>query len=385
MKNAKNIDGISPPPEPRQKAPEKSDVMSRAKFALITMIGIPYALYIAWSFFLLAILPDGSGTWDSFVPIGKLIAMMGALGFVLVGSVAVMRIGKTGTVPDAVRYTGLARIGLFILPGLLMSGFVPYWIVQEPALNLDVISPAETVELIAPLSITFSTQRAVDTLKRRGLGVKSFEWDFDSDGEVNEETVTPESTAYFDRQGGYNVSVRLRLSDGSSRKLTRRIVIPKAVFSYTPFVPVVDEPIKFSVSHLIPESKDIHVREVQWDFNEDGIPDETGSALETTHTFLTIGEHKVDVTIFFTNQTQNSYSRILEIREPLPNPFPVSIETTPDFLESPPPFQVIFRLVTEEPLQEITWDFDDNTPEEKGDRIGHTFRNRRVYQVKASA
>lgn len=385
------VDGITPPaPEKKPEevtAPNKpnKEVLSRAKFVLVVFFVIPYLLYVTWSFFLLAVLPDSTGGWDSFIPLGKLVAMIGAISFVLVGAFGVMRIGKSGPVNDNIRYAGLARVGFFILPGLLISGFVPYWIVQEPSLALLVTSPPANVELVAPLSITFSAEEATDILKRKGLQVKSYQWDFNSDGEVNEETVTPQATAYFDRQGGYNVAVTLRLNDGSSRRLSRRVVIPNAVFSYTPFVPVVDEPIRFSVAHLVPESRDVQVREVQWDFNEDGIPDETGSALETTHTFLRTGDHKVSVTIFFTNQTQNNYFRTLSIREPLPNPFPVSIETTPDFLESPAPFQVVFRLETQEPLQEVKWDFDDNSPEEVGQRIGHTFRDRRVYQVKAYA
>lgn len=388
-----NIDGISPPKpqdseQEKQSNPSKDpekEVLSRAKFALVTIIALPYVLYTLWSLFLLAVLPDTQGTWDILIPIGRLVAMIGAGALLLAGAFAVMRIGKTGGAADTTRYMGLLRIALFVVPGLALSAFVPYWIAQEPPLRLDVTRPEPQVELVAPISITFSAENALAVLRRRGLDVRSYEWDFNSDGEVNEETVTPQATAYFDRQGGYNVRVTLRLNDGTTRRLSRRVVIPNAVFSYTPFVPVVDEPIVFSVAHLVPRDRDVSVREVQWDFNQDGIPDETTTSLETTHTFLRTGQQLVSVTIFFTNQTQNSYNRILDIQEPLPNPFPIAIETIPEFLESPPPFQVVFRLVTEEPLQEVKWDFDDNSPEEVGERVGHTFRSRRVYQVKASA
>lgn len=392
-----NVDGITPPdanPEPPKPSPKpKADKpapkeanaakLSRAKFALVTLISMPYLLYFAWSFFLLAVLPDASGTWDSLIPVGRLVAMFGAAALGFVALIAFMRVGKSGGTSDSVRYGGLARIALFILPGLLMSGFVPYWISQEPNLPLGVVSPDITSDLVAPISITFTAEEATAILQRRGLETKSYEWDFNGDGVANEETVTPQSTAYFDKQGGYNVRVTLRLGDGSSRTISRRIVIPNAVFSYTPFIPVVDEPIKFSVVHLVPE--DVEVREVQWDFNNDQIPDESTTALETTHTFLRTGPQPVTVTISFFNQTQNTYVRTLDIQEPLPNPFPISIDTTPEFLESPPPFQVVFRLETDEPLQEVKWDFDDGSPEETGERVGHTFRSRRVYQVKATA
>lgn len=389
---APNVDGIGPSQEspeetggPAAEQKKNAAVLSRARFALITMIGMPYLIYMFWSFFLLAVLPDASGEWDSLIPFAKLLAMIVGIAFVLGSLFAVMRVGKAAGASDRVRYMSFARIGAIALPALLMSGFVPYWITQEPPLTLYVSSPAPGTDLVAPISISYDASDAVEIMERQGLTTKLFNWDFNGDGKFDLESVTPEGTAYYDRQGAYNVSVTLQMSDGSKRTVRRRLVIPQAVFSYTPFIPVVDEPIKFSVAHLIPELDDFAVRDVQWDFDQDGIPDEVSTELETSHTFLRTGPQRVAVTIFFTNQTQNTYVRILDIQEPKPNPFPVDIETTPAFLESPPPFQVVFRIVSDEELQEVTWDFDDGSPEEIGDRVGHTFRNRKVYQVKARA
>lgn len=390
-----NVDGIGPSTPPEENAQENvqevksatnsDSPVSRARFAIITLFGLPYVLYFAWSFFLVAVLPDASGTWEPLIPFAKLIAMIVGGGLTLVSLFAVLRIGKAADTSDEVRYMSFVRIGIVVLPPLLLSLFVPYRITQEPPLPLNVISPPPGVELVAPLSMQFDASEAVVILQRQGLETKSFKWDFNGDGQFDQETVTPQANAYFDRQGGYNVSVTLSLSDGSTRTIRTRIAIPQAVFSYTPFIPVVDEPIKFSVAHLIPEVAGLEVRDVQWDFNNDNIPDETSSQLETTHTFLKTGPQQVAVVITFTNQTQNTYVRILDIQPPKPNPFAVDIETTPEFLESPPPFQVVFRIVSETPLQEVKWDFDDRSPEEVGDRVGHTFRNRKVYQVKASA
>ncbi len=386
-----NVDGITPSPnegdpkvDPISKE-KKAGAVSSARFALLTLVGIPYVIYIAWSLFLLSVLPDGSGKWDYLIAYEKLISMSFGMALVLAGLFAILRIGKASGAADRVRYGGFFRIVLFIVPGIALSGFVPYWIVQEPPLPLIISSPAPGTEYVAPLSISYSAEEASAILKRRGINTKTYKWDLSGDGNFDQETVTPESTAYYDRQGGYNVSVTLELSDGSTRTIQKRMVIPQAVFSYKPFIPVVDEPIVFSVSHLIPDERNYEVREVQWDFNEDGIPDESSISLETTHTFLKTGPQRVTVTILNTNQTQQQYFRVLDIQNPLPNPFPVSIETVPTFLESPPPFQVVFRLVTDEPLQDVKWDFDDSSPEESGDRVGHTFRSRKVYQVKAKA
>ncbi len=385
-----NIDGITPvtagKPQAKNVPPKdpKAAVLSRAKFALITLVGLPYILFILWSFFLLSVLPDASGRWDMLVPFANLLSMVFGMALFLAGLFAVLRIGKAGSASDNVRYMGFARAGIFIVPGLLLAGFVPYWISREPPLSLVVTSPPAGTELIAPVSVSFSAAEASEILKRKGLTTKSYVWDFNADEKTDEETVTPEATAYFDRQGGYTVIVNLNLSNGSTRVIRSRVVIPKAVFSYAPFFPVVDEPVKFSVAHLIPEAKEIEVRNVQWDFNDDGIPDETSMSLETTHTFLRTGDQRVTVVISYTNQTQNTYFRTLTINKPLPNPFPVSIETTPEFLENPVPFPVVFQLITDADVQEVKWDFDDGSPEEIGRRVGHTFRSKKIFQVKAT-
>lgn len=263
-----------------------------------------------------------------------------------------------------------------------MSMLVPYMITQEPILKLQIVLPEPGTELVAPLSVTFSTEEALGILRRRGMKAVSLRWDFDGDGEVNEETVTPTATAYFDRQGGYNIVVDILLNNGDTRTLRRRLVIPNAVFSHNPVLPIVDDPVQFSIAHLVPE--DVKLREVQWDFDADGIPDYTGTDLSVVHTFLRTGPQEVTVVILFDNQTQQTFYRTLDIGAPAPLPFPVTIDTTPSFLEGPPPFQIVFSVNTEEPLQEVVWDFADGT-REVGDRLGHTFDARGTYQVRAEA
>ncbi len=385
----RSVDGITPPsapPAPTPSSPilQDASAIARARFALLTLVGLPYVLYIIWSVFLLSVLPDPMGKWDALIPFEKLLSIVVSVGMLLAGLLAFIRIGKSGHADDRVRKMSMIRIALFIVPGIALSMFVPYYIAQEPALPLMITSPEGNPELVAPISITYSAKEATEILARRGLKVQTYKWDLTGDGTVDLESVTPEATGYYEQAAGYNVSATLDLGGGKSRVIRRRVVIPNAVFSYTPFVPVVDEPVTFSVAHLVAEEQKQDVREVQWDFNQDGIPDETSVSLEASYTFLTTGEEVVSVTILFLNQTQNSYQRALTINPPSPNPFPVTIETTPDFLESPPPFQVVFRIVTEEPLQQVEWDFGDGTVD-VGERVGHTFNNRKVYQVKASA
>jgi len=384
------VDGITPPstpPAPKkpvQKQPSNDELLSRAKFALLAIIAIPYTLYIGWGLFLLIVLPDQSGKWEFLIPYGKLSAMIAAAILIMAALYMVLRIGKSSGADDKIRIGSFFRIAIFMVPGLLISAAVPFTITQEPTLTLQVSSPLPGTELVAPLSVTYSAEAATAILKRRNLSVINYTWDFTGDSVPNDETVVPTSTAFYDRQGGYNTTCIMKLSDGSSRTLRLRIVIPNAVFSYTPVIPTIDEPIRFSVAHLIPDEK-VEIREVRWDFNNDNIPEETTKELETVHTFLSTGDHTVSVTIVYENQTQSYFFRTLNVQKPAPQPFVATILTTPEFLESPSPFQVVFRIQTDEPLVDVKWDFDDASPEEEGERVGHTFKDRRLYQVTARA
>ena len=200
-----NVDGISPtsdaPKQPEAEQPaqpssaevkKQQQAMSSARFVILLLFGLPYLLYCMWSFFLLAVLPDGSGTWDALIPYAKLLAMVGGGVLALGGLFAFIRVGKATKAADDTKIKGLVRIGLVILPGIALSMFTPYWISQEPPLRLQITSPKPGIELVAPLSVSFSAEEAVGILQRRGLSTKSFQWDYTGDGTTNEETVTPQ-------------------------------------------------------------------------------------------------------------------------------------------------------------------------------------------------
>ena len=392
------VDGITPAPEPAAPEPtpavapappspspenpdERKRMVSRLKFVLVLFILLPYACYAAWSFFLLSVLPDPTGNFDMLIPVGKLVAMFAAGLFLLAAGIGVMRAGKNSDLSDRVRYTSFVRLGLFAAPGLILSVYVSLTIGGEPALSLTIAAPPRGTDLVAPVSISYSAESAVAILSRRGLKPLTYDWDFNGDGKVDQQTVLPLADALYDRQGTNLVTVKIALNNGSSRTLTMRITIPHAVFSYTPVKPVVNDAVRFSVAHLIPTlANDVTVRDVQWDFNGDGVTDQAGTTLQATHTFLRTGPQDVSVTILYSNQTQSSFVRTIIVKDPDPLPFPVRIQTTPEFLESPPPFQVLFHVETDEPVQDILWDFSDGS-KDVGDRVGHTFREKGLFPV----
>ncbi|MFA7681935.1 MAG: PKD domain-containing protein, partial [Candidatus Peribacteraceae bacterium] len=375
-----SIDGIAPPPPvPLAGDNVPPELTKRMKRILIVMITVPYVLFVGWCIFLLAIFPNRTGAFQQLLMPGAMSCLVAALILLGGGAVAFRRILRKG-IPVKVRSFGALRAIAFIAPGLILCGVVPVVITGEPPLGIDIIDPVDATELIAPLPVTFSVQKSVEILQRRGLQSLEYAWDFDGDGEENDRTVVPTTTALFDRSGAYTIAVVIYLSDGTNRVVRSRLAISQEQFSVSPQRPGVDEPVRFSVAHLVEDPE--MIQEVQWDFDEDGIIDVVTDLTETAHTYLRTGKVNVTALVKFENQTQKQYARQIEIYEPQSPPFPVVLISEPENLISPAPFGTIFHIESEVPIADVIWDFGDGD-KSKGMRVGHNFQRRGVYQVKA--
>lgn len=350
----------------------------RMKTILIVLVGVPYFCFAGWALFLISILPNRTGSYQKLLVPGLVSSAVVAGIFLLVILFGLKRIMRKG-IPVKIRVFGALRLFAFITPGLILCALIPSLITREPSLGIDITDPTEIKEIVAPLPITFNLENSVAILQRRGLSIQNYSWDFDGDGVENESTATPIATAIFERPGAYDVIVTLSLSDNTSRIVARRIVIQTAVFSYSPVRPGAEEPIRFSVAHLVDDSK-AEIKEVQWDFDGDGIIDETTLQPDTIHSYLRTGKVTVSVTLKLANQTQNVYRKEIEIFDPQLPPFPVKIVSEPEILVSPAPFGTIFRIETDEPIDDVIWDFGDGE-KKKGERVGHTFQQKGIFQI----
>ena len=382
----KMVDSITESPEPEGEVnktvtPTKvsEDLTARMGFTLLVFFGVPYGLFIFWCLFLLAILPDATGKYDSFISLGSLSAFIGLLVLVLIGLFGASRIlvNREKVLPMQL-LLGVGKLAGVLLPGIVLGLIVPVLISSEPKLWISVTEPADISELTAPVAVTFNMEDAVNILQRRGVETVSFGWDFDGDGIKNEETVLPTVTATYQRLGAYNVVVLIQASDGKERRITRRLLIQKQVFEITPIQPIVDEPVKFSLAHLVDEPEEL--ANIQWDFDSDGVIDEETTDMEIVYTFSRVETVNVSATVQMQNQSQFKYQRELTIKEPVPLPFDVRITSEPKILVSPPPFQSLFTLSTDEPIRSVKWDFGDGEMLE-GERVGHTFEKKGNFMV----
>ncbi len=375
------VDGVTTGAVATPPKKEESAVRFTKRFVVI-MGTILYSALMIWCFVLLAILPSPTGEMHTLVSLGILTSLCGAAVFVIVGLLLVQRIAKAD-VPIATRQRSLIKLILTLLPGIVVCVIVPFMILREPPLSIQTI-PSDSRAFVAPLSLTLSVEKAVATLKNLGLVPVQYVWDTDGDGKSNDTTVVPTVTVVYDRSGVYNVAVRIVLNGGASRLVNLRIIIGSEVFSVKPIKPIVEKPARFSVEGLLADPK--LLQSVQWDFEGNGTTEESKTPY-VTHTYYATGTYHVTAVMLLTNKTQKTYKRDVEVVNPPPLPFPITLRTDPANLVGPSPFGVLFTLQTQEPLKDVVWSFGDGKQEEGSElkRIGHSFEVPGIYAVEVQA
>lgn len=390
-----HLDGVTPeavavPTKPSFVAPSapvpSPELQKKANSLKKMLMGIGivvYVLYALWCGVLLSTLPSSNPGSTSFVDMGVLTSIIAAAGFIGFLAIAFLRISKAD-VSIATRKKSLIRAAVIVAPGLVLSAVVPFIISGPPPLSVEIIYPTSTADFIAPLSITFSAEKATTLLKEQGLRPIRYTWDFEGDGQPNDETVLPTSTGIFEKSGVFTVSVKIDVDGGEFRTIRRRVTIPTAVFAVSPVPTIVERPVRFSVTHLLADPK--LLSEIAWDFDGDGQVDSTVKTPDVAHTYYTTGRFKVTATIKLSNQSQRTLERNVDVVESPPLPFPITLITEPATLIGPVPFGAGFRLETTEKIREVHWTFGDGK-EERGaslTKVLHSFLQPGIYPVKAS-
>ena len=125
-----------------------------------------YGIYALWSFAIMSILPTTEPGLLFLTNIGVMTSLAGCAVFLIIGVVMLQRIVRHDVQPLA-RQRGLIRLGLTVLPGIALSIFVPVIILQPAALPVE-ISPNDAAELVAPLAVTISLEKAATVLRKLG-------------------------------------------------------------------------------------------------------------------------------------------------------------------------------------------------------------------------
>lgn len=373
------LDGIAAPSADAPAAPpaKAPPAVRRWKGVIVLGFVAAYIGYGAWSAFLLALLPSPNPALRQLPLLGILVALLAGAAFLGVGAIMVQRISLSHADTRA-RALALGKVVAAVLPALLMSVGVPLLTMRQLPIVMEIVSPADARDMVAPVSMTFSVEKALPNLAAGEFVPVEYRWDVNGDRKTDQETSVPELTATFEREGNYKVAVVMVASNGATKSATKSFVIRESVFKITPSTPVVNQVAMFSLAHLYPQQGT--VKEVRWDFNDDGTVDQTTTSLEVAHTFFQVGNVTVRANVDLMNNTSTTFERGVTVVEPAPLPFPVSLATEPRNLIGAPPFPVLFTATPGIEAAKIEWDFGDGSKAE-GARTAHTFEKKGIFPV----
>lgn len=359
-----SIDGISPPapdqppaeiPSPAIKppAPKKKGTLNGATMGFIILA----ILYILPAFMLMLLFPRMDGTMQNIRMGGMAAYGLGAAFWLLFGLFGFMRITTYKDHPRT-QIRALIRLLAYTIPLVIISGTTLYMISRPAQIPLDIVSPTNANDIVAPVSITFSAQSADKIFEQQQMTPLKYDWDFLNNGQATQQTFDPQATFTYAKAGIYTVSVTITMRDGQTKKLTHGFVISQSSFAIEPPSPVIDEPARFDISNLIVKKEDF--QKVQWDFDGDGVVDKEGTTMDGTFTYHKLATYTPNAVLFFVNGTQTTLRRNIQIVNPPKLPFAITLQTDPATLIGPPPFPVTFTLQTKEPIAEVNWTFGDN-------------------------
>jgi len=164
-----------------------------------------------------------------------------------------------------------------------------------------------------------------------------YEWDFDGDGTFDETTTEPKVCHVFELAGNFNVTLRVTDDDGATAEFTAtvtvngtapmRVAIPIARFTFSPLAPNAGEPVKFDASAS--QSGNGEITQYEWDWNGDGVFDETVTTPTVQHTFSDSGPREVKLRVTNSQGRTAEFSAIVTVIGRVPLGFDInSLATT---------------------------------------------------------
>ncbi len=163
-----------------------------------------------------------------------------------------------------------------------------------------------------------------------------YEWDFDGDGTFDEATTEPKVCRVFELAGNFNVTLRVTDEDGATAEFTKtvtvngagamRAAIPIARFTFSPAVPNAGDPVTFDASAS--QSGNGEITQYEWDWNGDGIFDETVTTPTVQHTFSDSGPREVKLRVTNSQGRTAEFSAIVTVIGRVPLGFDINTLAT---------------------------------------------------------
>lgn len=163
-----------------------------------------------------------------------------------------------------------------------------------------------------------------------------YEWDFDGDGTFDETTTEPKICRVFELAGNFNVTLRVTDEDGATADFTKTVTvsgvgampsaIPIARFTFSPAVPNAGDPVTFDASAS--QSGNGEITQYEWDWNGDGVFDETVTTPTVQHTFSDSGPREVKLRVTNSQGRSAEFSAVVTVIGRVPLGFDINTLAT---------------------------------------------------------
>ncbi len=280
-----------------------------------------------------------------------------------------------------------------LISGLLFVFFIFLWIVlyfylsqisiggQGSATILS--NPESTLNLTAPIAITFTAREIEKFEAQQGVTVTSYAWDLDGDGKFNDGSGRDIQHTY-DQDGVFKVATKILLSSGKEMSLEHLVtianVLPKASISYDPQTLEVPASLTLDASDSV--DPDGNIISYDWDFESDGIVDAQGKIVK--HTF---SEAKLTtVTLALTDNSGATLKQSLDLLFQPGKEKKATIVVRPGATGEAPFFASFDGSASfiNEKIQLYDWDFGDSSTPLQGRQVQHSYTTPGDYIVKLS-
>lgn len=392
-------------PQPAGKAPveKKLSAAKPTKGLFFTFLAVFLFLFVLFIVFLVVMLLQGGDQNPILSALGVEPALLQQLlktlvsmvfGFLSLISIIVMMIGifrrftATKAEVDRRKHSLIMAIVSFVF--LIFCVFL--WVILyfyisrlqigSTARAVILTDPPDTINLSAPIDITFDAREIEAKFIREGI--VSYSWDLDSDGAFDDGNGRAIQHTYKTRgnaEGVYTVAVKVILGTGqeviTERLLTIANVRPSVHIEYEPQLLEVPLVVRFDAS----KSRDLDgsIISYDWDFDEDGIADEQGERVDWKFNDAKV----ITVVLTVTDNNGESVEEELIMDFGLGRDKEASIIVRPG-LQGEVPFEISLdgsNSFIGERIQSYEWDFGDNSAPGVGRTIKHKYDTAGEYTL----
>ena len=390
---------------PKKIGKDKSKAKSNAKFLVIMALSFA-ALFIVFIILMVLVIAQGgenspvlqafginaSGIKSFLLAVVNISFSLLGLLFFVIGVIGVFRIlfakkDDKETRKKGIRMSIIGAIPLIIVmfTWLFLYNYIStIKIIKSVKAEILVVKPDSLKDLEAPLTVTFSSRNAIQSLRNNGFKVKDVSWDFNGDGDYETVATDFEMSYLYNLRGNYNVGLKIDAAKGEAHKYYKTITIGNAIFEATPDTGTAPLKVSFDATKLIP--KGAKIQSLDWDFDGDGTYDKTGKQnTKVEYTFKTIGTHKVHLRFVDANNLVENFYRDIKVTKSGTPLLSAVIKATPG-LTGKPPLQILFDGKGSKSLKgkivNYEWDLGDGSKGQSGASVSHTYNKVGTYTVK---